>query len=105
MLEGSRPTDTGTGEGAWPGAPAEQYAAPAGAQKEIVRHILEFYTSENSKIGDKRYTRNGCSVLRCSLKDDVTTNAGLRRAGRCSQTWMLTVDLHAMHWRAPVATY
>ena len=37
-LEGSRPTDTGTGEGAWPGAPAEQYAAPAGAQKEIVRH-------------------------------------------------------------------
>ena len=75
-LEGIRPTGTSTGEGAWPGAPAAQYAAPAYAQKEITRHIVEFCTSENSKIGDKRYVKNGCSVMRCSLKGDVTTNAG-----------------------------
>ena len=79
-LEGIRPTDISTGEGAWPGAPAAQSAAPAHAQKEITRHIIEFCTSENSKIGDKRYVRNGCVVLRCSLKDGVTTNAGLKRA-------------------------
>ena len=54
-LEGIRPTDTSTGEGAWPGAPAAQYAEPAYAQKEITRHIVEFCTSENAKIGDKRY--------------------------------------------------
>ena len=79
-LEGIRPTGTSTGEGAWPGAPAAQHAAPANAQKEITRHIVEFCTSENSKIGDKRYVKNGCSVMRCSLKDDVATNAGLKRA-------------------------
>ena len=72
--------DTSTGEGAWPGAPAAQSAAPARAQKEITRHIVEFCTSENSKIGGKRYIRNGCSVLWCSIKDDVTINAGLKRA-------------------------
>ena len=55
-------------------------AASAGTQKEIVRHIVEFCTSENSKIGDRRYTSNGCSVLRCSLADDVTTKEGLNRA-------------------------
>ena len=79
-LEGVRPTDTGTGEGAWPGASAAQSAAPAGKQKEVVRHIVEFCTSENSKIGGMRYTKDGCSVMRCSLKDDVTTNKGLKRA-------------------------
>ena len=79
-LEGIRPTGSSTGEGAWPGAPAAQYSAPATAQKEITRHIVEFCTSENSKIGDERYTNEGCSVMRCSLKDDVTTNAGLKRA-------------------------
>ena len=79
-LEGARPTDSSTGEGAWPGAPAAQYPAPATAQKGIIRHIVEFCTSENSKIGDERYTKEGCSVMRCSLKDDVTTNAGLKRA-------------------------
>ena len=79
-LEGIRPTDSSTGEGAWPGAPAAQSAAPARAQKEITRHIVELCTSENSRIGDKRYIWNGCSVLRCSIKDDVTTNAGLKRA-------------------------
>ena len=63
-LEGILPTDTSTGEGAWPGAPAAQYAAPAHAQKEITRHIVEFCTSENSKTGDKRYVRVGCSVFR-----------------------------------------
>ena len=78
-LEGIRPTDTSTSEGAWPGAPAAQSAAPVHAQKEITRHIIEFCTSENSKIGDKRYIWNGCSVLRCSL-NNVTTNAGLKRA-------------------------
>ena len=52
-LEGIRPTGTSTGEGAWPGAPAAQNAAPAIAQKEITRHIVELCTSENSKIGDK----------------------------------------------------
>ena len=31
-------------------------------------------------IGDKSYANNGCSVMRCSLRDDVTTNAGLKRA-------------------------
>ena len=80
LLEGTRPTDTSTGEGAWPGAPAAQSAAPAGTQKEVVRHIVEFCTSENSKIGDKRHTKDGCPVMRCSLKDDVTTNKGLKRA-------------------------
>ena len=79
-LEGVRPTDTSTGEGAWPGAPAAQSAAPAGTQKEVERHIVEFCTSENSKIGDKRLTKDGCSVIRCSLEDDVTTNKGLKRA-------------------------
>ena len=79
-LEGIRPTGSSTGEGAWPGAPAAQYSAPANAQKYITRHIVEFCTSENPKIGDKRYTKEGCSVLRCSLKDDVTTNACLKRA-------------------------
>ena len=79
-LEGIRPTDTSTGEGAWPGAPAAQHAAPAIAQKEITRHIVEFCTSDDSKIGDKRYVNNGCSIMRCSLKDDVTANAGLKRA-------------------------
>ena len=63
-LEGIRPTGSSTGEGAWPGAPAAQYSAPATAQKEITRHILEFCTSENSKIGDERYTNEGCSVMR-----------------------------------------
>ena len=63
-LEGIRPTDTSTGEGAWPGAPAAQSAAPAHAQQEITRHIVEFCTSGNSEIGDKRYMRNGCSGLR-----------------------------------------
>ena len=79
-LEGIRPTGSSTGEGAWPGAPAAQYSAPATAQKEITRHIVEFCTSENSKIGDERCTKEGCSVVRCSLKDDVTTNAGRKRA-------------------------
>ena len=78
-LESIRPTDTSTGEGAWPGAPAAQSAAPARAQR-VTRHISEFCTSENSKIGNKRVIRNGCSVLRCSIKDDVTTTAGLKRA-------------------------
>ena len=77
-LEGTRPMGTSTGEGAW--APAAQHAASATAQKEITTHIVEFCTSENSKIGDKRYVKNGCSVMRCSLKDDVATNAGLKRA-------------------------
>ena len=45
-----------------------------------MRHIVEFCTSENSQIGDKRYTKDGCSVTRCSLKDSVTTNKGLKRA-------------------------
>ena len=79
-LEGIPPTDTGTGEGCWPGAPAVHAAASAGTQKEIVRHIVEFCTSEDSKIGDRRYTSNGCSVLRCSLADDVTTKEGPNRA-------------------------
>ena len=79
-LEGVRPTGTSTGEGAWPGAPAAQHAAPAIAQKEVTRHIVEFCTSENFKIGDMRYVNNGCSVMRCSLKDDVTADAGLKRA-------------------------
>ena len=78
-LEGIRPTGCSTGEGAWPGAPAE-YSAPANAQEDIIRHIVEFCTSENSKIGVERYTKEGCSVMRCSLKDDVTTNAGLKDA-------------------------
>ena len=73
-LEGIRPTGISTGEGAWPGAPAAQYSAPATAQKEITRHIVEFCTSESSKIGDERYTNEGCSVMRCSLKDDVRNN-------------------------------
>ena len=75
--EGIPPMDTGTGEGCWPGAPA---ARPIMPKKEVVRHIVEFCTSENSKMGDQRYIKNGCTVLRCSLKDDVTTNKGLRRA-------------------------
>ena len=79
-LEGARPTEGSTGEGAWPGAIAAPYSAPANAEKDITRHIVEFCTSENSKIGDERYVKEGCSVLRCSLKDDVTTNAGLKRA-------------------------
>ena len=52
----------------------------AGTQKVVVRHMIEFCTSENSKIGDKRYTKDGCSVMQCSLKDDVTTNKGPKRA-------------------------
>ena len=43
-LESIRPTGTSTGAGAWPGAPAAQYSAPAIAQKEITRHIIEFCT-------------------------------------------------------------
>ena len=39
-LEGIRPAGISTGEGAWPGAPAVQYSAPATAQKEITRHIV-----------------------------------------------------------------
>ena len=37
--EGIRPTDTGTGEGCWPGAPAARVTASAGTQKDIVRNI------------------------------------------------------------------
>lgn len=79
-LEGIRPTGSSTGEGAWPGAPAAQFVAPAGTQKEVVRHIVEFCTSENSKLGDKRYSKNGCSVMQCSLRDGVIINNGLERA-------------------------
>ena len=32
-LEGIRPTGSSIGEGAWPGAPAAQYSAPATGQK------------------------------------------------------------------------
>ena len=62
-LEGIRPTGCSTGEGAWPGAPAAQCSAPATAQKDIIRHIVEFCTSENSKIGDERNTNEGCPVM------------------------------------------
>ena len=39
-LEGARPTDGSTGEGAWPGAIAALYSAPANAEKEITRYIV-----------------------------------------------------------------
>ena len=59
-LEGIRPTDASTGEGAWPRAPAAQSAAPAHAQKEITRHIVEFCTSR---------------ILRLAIRDISGTDA------------------------------
>ena len=59
MPEGTPPTDTGTGEGCWPGAPAGWPAMP---KKEVVRHIVELCTSENSRMGDQIYTKSGCTV-------------------------------------------
>ena len=44
----------------------------------VKRSIVEFYRGENSKNGQSKYQRDGCSVTRFTLEDDVTTNQGLR---------------------------
>ena len=46
----------------------------------VKRHIVEFCCGPNSKIGDKRYQRDGCQVTRITEDDDVTTNKGLYKA-------------------------
>ena len=61
-LEGVRPTDIGTGEGAWPGAPAAQSAGPAGKQKEGVRHIIELNSAHRRIL---------ISMARDTLKTDA----------------------------------
>ena len=46
----------------------------------VKRNIVEFCCGENSKIGQSKYHRDGCTVARLTLEDDVTTNQGLYKA-------------------------
>ena len=46
----------------------------------VKRNIVEFCCGENSKIGQSKYQRDGFSVTRVTLEDDVTTNQGLYKA-------------------------
>ena len=46
----------------------------------VKRNIVEFCCGGNSKIGQSKYQRDGCSVTRLTLEDDVATNEGLYKA-------------------------
>ena len=46
----------------------------------VKRHVVEFCRGPGSKIGNKTYFRDGCSVTRITEDDDVTTPQGLRKA-------------------------
>ena len=46
----------------------------------VKRNIVEFCCGENSKIGQSKYQRDGCTATRLTLEDDVTTNQGLYKA-------------------------
>ena len=49
------------------------------ARKHITsKETVEFCCGENSKTGQRKYQRDGCSVTRLTLEDDVATNRGLR---------------------------
>ena len=43
-------------------------------------YVVEFCCGENSKIGQSKYQRDGCTVTRLTLEDDVITNEGLYKA-------------------------
>ena len=46
----------------------------------VKRNIVEFCCGENSKVGQSKYQRDGCTVTRFTLEDDVTTNQGSYKA-------------------------
>ena len=46
----------------------------------VKRNIVEFCCRENPKIGKSKYQRDGCSVTRFTLEDDVITNQGLYKS-------------------------
>ena len=52
-------------------------ALPAG-EAAPGRTLVEFCTSDNSKLGQR--TPRGCKVVRLTLSDDLTTEAGMERA-------------------------
>jgi len=54
--------------------------APIKKNDFVKRHIVEFCCGENSKIGSDRYVKDGCSVIRITERDDVTTNKGFYKA-------------------------
>ena len=46
----------------------------------VRRNIVEFCCGPNSRIGHKKYQKDGCHVTRITEDDDVTTNKGLYKA-------------------------
>ena len=46
----------------------------------VKRNIVEFCCGQDSKISQSRYQRDGCTVTRLTLEDDVSTSQGLYRA-------------------------
>ena len=46
----------------------------------VKRNIVELCRGGNSKIGQSKYQRDGCTVTRLTLEDDVITNQGLYKA-------------------------
>ena len=52
-------------------------SSPSG---DVKRTIVEFCCGEDSELGNSKYQMDGCTVIRCTEKDDVTTKSGLERA-------------------------
>ena len=50
------------------------------APSVIKRRIIEFCTSKDSHLGNSRYEKDGCEVIRLTLQHDMTTDAGLEYA-------------------------
>ena len=44
------------------------------------RKLVEYCCSEASRLGHERYVLTGCAVVRLTIKDDMSTKAGLQKA-------------------------
>jgi hypothetical protein len=60
---------------------ADRMAAAAVREfQHVERRIVEFCTGSISKLGDSRYSSDGCNIIRLTMADDVTKPMGHAKA-------------------------